>query len=250
MASIAVVDSGIGGTSVLNELRALAPRCDLIYLADHEHAPYGERTLADVRARTELLARFLEARGVKVIVLACNSASAAALHQVRAAHPELCFVGMEPALKPAALHTTSGVVAVMATAVTFQGELFRALLEQYGKDLQVIEQPCPGLASAIEVERGVDALLDEYLAPILAARADTLVLACTHYPLVKERIARRLPAHVRIIDPAPAVARQTLAVAQRAGITLEGAGTTQWWSTASAVRSHGDQPWQTVELSG
>src|SRR5262249_43017823 len=114
---------------------------------------------------------------------------------------------------------------------------------------QVIEQPCAGLAAAIELDRGVDALLDQYLAPVLAAHADTLVLACTHYPLVKDRIARRLPAHVRIIDPAPAVARQTLVVAQRAGIALEGNGTTQWWSTAQAVRSHGDRPWQAVELS-
>jgi glutamate racemase len=248
MSSIAVIDSGIGGTSVLDEIRKLAPQSDLIYLADHGYGPYGERTLSEVRARTELLATYLASRGVKVVVIACNSASAAALHYVRAALPNLCFVGMEPALKPAALHTSVGVVAVMATAVTFQGELFRSLVEAYGNGIEVVEQACPGLAAAIEAGESVAALLDRYLAPIVAAGADTLVLGCTHYPLIKDEIARRLPAHVNIIDPSPAVARQSLVVARQAGIELHAGGLTSWWSTRTGRSTVGDRRWQTIDV--
>lgn len=248
MGAIAVVDSGIGGTSVLDEIRAQAPRCELIYLADHGYGPYGERSLAEVRARSEQLARFLASRGASVIVFACNSASAAALRPLRATLPELHFVGMEPALKPAAQQTSSGVVAVMATTVTFQGELFRALVDAWGDGIHVIEQACPGLAAAIEANESVDALLDRFLAPILASDADTLVLGCTHYPLIKNTIAQRLPDHVRIIDPSAAVARQALAVARQAGIALDAGGTTRWWTTGTPGPAWRDRDWQPVDI--
>ena len=128
---IAVLDSGIGGTGVLSAIRERAPWADIAYVADHAFGAYGERTLDEVRARTELLARYLESAGVELIVVACNSASAAALRYLREAIPDVPFVGMEPAVKPAAEITESGVVGVMATGATFQGELFKDLVGRH-----------------------------------------------------------------------------------------------------------------------
>ena len=154
MAHIAIFDSGIGGRTVLDNVRARAPWADLIYVADHAFGPYGERTLEEVKARTELLARFLATAGVTEIVIACNSASAAALHHLRKVLPELTFVGMEPAVKPASELTDNGVVAVLATGATFQGELFRSLVGLHATDVVLVEQACPGLAAAVELEDG------------------------------------------------------------------------------------------------
>lgn len=147
---IAVLDSGIGGTGVLNAIRERAPWADIAYVADHAFGPYGERTLEEVRTRTELLARYLVTSGVEMIVIACNSASAAALHHLRTEMPAIEFVGMEPAVKPAAETTTAGVVGVMATGATFQGELFLDLVGRHGDDVEIVEQACPGLAAAVE----------------------------------------------------------------------------------------------------
>lgn len=245
-ANIAVLDSGIGGTGVLAEIRELAPTADLVYVADHGFGAYGERTLDEVRARTESLARYLIDRGVRVVVIACNSASAAALHHLRERLPDTSFVGMEPALKPAAERTRTGVVAILATGATFQGELFKSLVDVHGEGLNVIEQACPGLAWAIETGGDTSSLLDRYLAPVIERGADVVVLGCTHYPLVRDDIERRLPAGTEIIDPAPAVARQTLRVAEEAGIDLAGGGSTTYLTTGSD--HDGRFPWETAAI--
>jgi glutamate racemase len=245
---IAVFDSGIGGTGVLDAIRERAPWADLVYVADHAFGPYGERTLSEVRDRTELLARYLVSSGVELIVIACNSASAAALHHLRSVLPSIPFVGMEPAVKPAAALTRSGVIAVLATGATFQGELFRDLVGRHGSDVEIIEQACPGLAAAIERGDDVAGLLDAYLPPVIEAGADVVVLGCTHYPLIRDQIAAHLGDGVALIDPAPAVASRTLDVAHEVGCDTKGSGATWWWTTAHRVEAAGVTPWEAIDI--
>jgi glutamate racemase len=247
-ARIAVFDSGIGGTSVLTAIRDRAPWADLVYVADHAFGPYGERTLTEVRDRTELLARYLDTAGIDLIVIACNSASAAALHHLREHLPHLAFVGMEPAVKPATQRTTTGVVAVMATQATFQGELFRSLVGKHGDGVEIVEQACPGLAAVIDSGADPGPLLDEYLAPIIAASADTVVLGCTHYPLVVDDIASKLPDDVEIVDPSPAVARRVVVVAQEREIELTGGASIRWWTTGLNENRSDGREWETIDI--
>ncbi len=248
MAAIAIFDSGIGGTTVLDRVRERAPWSDLVYVADHAFGPYGERSLEDVRARTELLARYLESAGVREIVIACNSASAAALHHLRDVLPGVAFVGMEPAVKPSTELTKSGVIAVLATGATFQGELFRSLIGQHGTDIEVIEQACPGLAAAVEQGEPLGPLLDDFLAPVAASKADVVVLGCTHYPLIKDEIEQRLPDGVIVIDPSDAVARQVINVAHDVGIDLKAEVSTTWWTTSLRSDRDDDRDWETIDI--
>lgn len=214
MRTIGIFDSGIGGLSVLGELERLTPGHPIIYLADQAWAPYGERSLLDVRHRAEAVTRLLLVRGAGLIVVACNSASAAALHPLRRTFPDVPFVGMEPAVKPAAQRTERGVIGVLATDATFQGELYASVVDRHAAGVSIVAQACPGLAMA--VERGetdtAHALLDTYLAPLLAAGVDTVVLGCTHYSLLTDTIRGIVGEGVSVIDPAPAVARQTVRV--------------------------------------
>ncbi len=252
---IAVIDSGIGGTGVLDAIRQLAPWADIAYVADHAFGPYGERSLDQVRERTEVIARYLDTAGVELVVIACNSASAAALHHLREAMPETPFVGMEPAVKPAASLTRSGVIGVMATAATFQGTLFNDLVGRHASDVQIVTQACAGLAAAIEAGDDVGDLLDRYLEPMVTAGADVVVLGCTHYPIVRIDIEARLPDGVVVIDPAPAVAKRTVDVAHDAGVDLKGSGATWWWTTGFTppLRPAGDSAisgiaWEPIDI--
>lgn len=199
--------------SVWREIVRLLPAEDTLYLADQAHVPYGRRTLEEVRAFAEAMVCFLLDRGVKTIVVACNTISAAALYELRAKFPEIPFVGMEPAVKPAAERTRSGVIGVIATQVTFQGKLFDSLLERYANHVRVITQSCPGLVEAVEAGEldtpATEALLRRYLEPLVAAGVDQLVLGCTHYPFLRPAIERILGSGVAVIDPSLAVARQT-----------------------------------------
>jgi glutamate racemase len=175
--------------------------------------------LEQVRAFSEGITRFLLEQGAKVIVIACNTASAAALYHLRAVFPKVPFVGMEPAVKPAAQKTQTGVVGVIATPATFQGELFASLLERFASDVNVLTQVCPGLVEAVEAGAldtpETERLLRECLKPLQEAQVDQLVLGCTHYPFLRPIIERVVGTGVEIIDPAPAVARQTKRVLDR-----------------------------------
>jgi len=198
---------------VLREIRRQFPSENLLYFADQAHIPYGPRPLTQIRAFTVAITHFLHGQGAKIIVVACNTASATALHHLRMTWPELPFVGMEPAVKPAAAQSQSGVVGVIATPATFQGELFASLIERYTQGVTVLEQVCPGLveqveAGALETDETA-ALLHICLDPLMQAGTDTLVLGCTHYPFLKPAIQRVAGPAVRIIDPSSAVARQT-----------------------------------------
>ncbi len=219
---IGVFDSGVGGLSVWREIVRQYPRHDTIYVADQAHVPYGRRSLTEVREFGERITRFLLAQGAEVIVLACNTASAAALHPLRATFPQVPFVGMEPAVKPAAENTATGVVGVIATQATFQGELFASLLQRFAHDVEVLTEICPGLVEMIEAGEldtpGTVSLLRDCLQPLLAAGIDQLVLGCTHYPFVRPAIERIVGPGVEVIDPAPAVARQVGRMVRRHGI--------------------------------
>lgn len=211
-APIGIFDSGVGGLSVLRAIRTQMPHENLLYFADQGHVPYGPRSLEQVRQFSEAITRFLIAQGAKLIVVACNTASAAALHHLRETFPDIPFVGMEPAIKPAAEHTNSGVVGVLATPATFQGKLYASVVERFAKGVSVLQDTCPGLVE--EIERGaMEAestrnILAAALRPMLEKGLDTVVLGCTHYPFVIPIIKQIVGEDVRVIDPAPAVARQ------------------------------------------
>jgi glutamate racemase len=211
-APIGVFDSGVGGLSVLRELHSLLPGEDFIFFADQGNAPYGPRGKAQVREFSYAITEYLIAQGVKMIVIACNTASAAALKELRSSFPEMPFVGMEPAVKPAAETTETGVVAVLATPTTFEGDLYASVLERFAGDVQILQSPCSGLVTEIEAGRlndGVaEAILREELTPMLTRGIDRVVLGCTHYPFAIPIIERIVGAQARVIDPAPAVARR------------------------------------------
>ena len=219
---IGVFDSGVGGLSVLRELRRQLPHEDIVFVADQGHVPYGARPLSEVRGFADGIARFLIDRPVKLIVVACNTASAAALKTLRAAYPTIPFVGMEPAVKPAAEQTKTKAVGVLATPATFQGELFASVVERFAAGVAVIPQTIPGLVERIEAGDldgpETRALVAQALAPLRARRVDTLVLACTHYPFVIPVISELAGPGVQVIDPSPAVARQTVRLVNELGL--------------------------------
>lgn len=208
---IGIFDSGVGGLSVWREIARQLPHENTLYFADQIHIPYGPRSLDQIRSFSEAITRYLIDRGCKLIVVACNTASAAALKYLRATFPDVPFVGMEPAVKPAAQQTRTGVVGVMATPATFQGELFASVVERFANGVKLINQVCPGLVEQVEAGQlnapETLALLDRFLTPIRSGGADTIVLACTHYPFVIDAI-RQLARGIDVIDPAPAIARQ------------------------------------------
>ncbi len=218
---IGVFDSGVGGLSVLREIWAQLPNEDTLYFADTAHCPYGSRSIEEVRALAVGITDFLVATGAKIIVVACNTASAAALHHLRARFA-VPIVGMEPAVKPAVEHTHTGRVGVIATQVTFQGEMFACLLERFANGVDVLTQTCPGLVEQVEAGRldgpETDRLLRLYLQPMVAAGIDSLALGCTHYPFLRDAIQRVVGPNVEIVDPAPAVARQTARVLEQNGL--------------------------------
>jgi glutamate racemase len=207
-----IFDSGVGGLSVLRAVRRELPGLPLLYLADQAHVPYGPRSLAEVRAFSEGVTRYLLGQGARLIVVACNAASAAALLHLRRIFPQTPFVGMEPAVKPAAETTRSGAVGVLATPATFQGALYASVVERFASGVRLMQDTCPGLVGQIEAGKLDDpetlAILQRALDPMLAAGIDTVVLGCTHYPFVIPQIEKIAGPGVRVIDPAPAVARQ------------------------------------------
>jgi glutamate racemase len=209
---IGVFDSGVGGLSVLREIRAQMPNEHLIYFGDQAHVPYGPRPMEQIQNFSESITNFLLGQHAKIIVVACNTASAAALKSLREKFPTVKFVGMEPAVKPAAEKTQTGRVGVLATPATFQGALYASVVERFANGVELFQNTCPGLVRQIEkgelntpATRGI---LENALLPMLEKNIDTVVLGCTHYPFVIPLIEEIAGKHVRVIDPAPAVAKQ------------------------------------------
>ena len=242
MAAVGVFDSGVGGLSVFAEIRRRAPDLPLVYLADQAWAPYGERSLAEVRDRSVAITEFLIERGCELIVVACNSASAAGLHHLRNTFPDNRFVGMEPAVKPAAQNTHSGVVGVLATPATFQGALYASVVARFANGVTLLQDTCPGLVT--QIERGeLDSpatrrILEDALTPMKEQGVDQIVMGCTHYPFVIPLIQEIVGPSVEVIDPAPAVARQTGRVLEDLGLLKKGGdvGETRYQTTGDTKR--------------
>jgi glutamate racemase len=235
--AIGVFDSGIGGVTVANAIRMELPRCNMIYVADSAHLPYGDKSLEEIKQYSEGIVSFLIEQGCKIVVIACNTASAAALKYLRERFPNIRFIGMEPAVKPAAEQTKSGVVGVIATTATFQGELFASVVERFASGVEVIRQPCPGLVQQIEAGQQnapkTEEMLRQWVMPMKEKGIDALVLGCTHYPFVKPLLEKILGNEVRIIDPAPAIARQVSRVAQEINWNINADGITEWCTSGS-----------------
>jgi glutamate racemase len=210
---IGIFDSGVGGISVLRAIRAQMPEESIIYFGDQGHVPYGSRSMKQIQNFSEAITRFLLERGAKIIVVACNTASAAALKYLRQKFPDVHFVGMEPAVKPAAECTQTGKVGVLATPATFQGALYASVVERFASGVELFQDTCPGLVQ--QIERGklngeeTRRILENALLPMIDKNIDTVVLGCTHYPFVIPLIQQIVGENVRVIDPAPAVAKQT-----------------------------------------
>lgn len=240
-APIGVFDSGLGGISVLCELRLALPHENFIYLADSRHCPYGGREVGLVQRYSQAMAEALLGRGVKLVTVACNTATVNAIDMLRQRY-EVPFVGMEPAVKPAADVTRSGVVGVLSTRATADGARVRQLIERYAHGAKILVQACPGLVECVESGHLDDAdtrtLVARYVAPLLEAGADTLVLGCTHYVFLRPLIADVVGPHVKLIDTGAAVARRALSVLSQQELLSprSRAGTVTWLTTASAVQ--------------
>jgi glutamate racemase len=248
-----VFDSGLGGLSVLKALRAAAPWLPIEYVADSAHAPYGERDESHVLARSRAITAFLRERGARVVVVACNTATAAAVNDLRARHPDLPVVGVEPGVKPAVALSPRGRIGVLATSGTLGSERFRALLQRHAGTADLVLQACPGLARAIEGGRldapEILALVEQHVAPLRAAGVDTVVLGCTHYPFVADHIQAALGPAVRLVDTADAVARRALAL-WPAGVIDPAAATapvTLWSSGDPALLTQAARLWLGLE---
>ncbi|MGE5384643.1 MAG: glutamate racemase [Betaproteobacteria bacterium] len=238
-APIGIFDSGLGGLTVLRALRARLPGEDFLYFADTRYLPYGDRPESFLRERGIIVADAMAARGAKLLVVACNTATAAAAETIRA-HTTMPVVALEPGVKPAAGLTESGVVGVLATTRTLESPRFRRLVDSHANGSRIVVQACPGLAEAIEVQgpesAEVAALLDRFTAPLATAGADVVVLGCTHYPWVAEGIAVRMPAGTRLLDTGEAVARQVERVLSAAG--LQGGGGSRLVFATSGAPAH------------
>ncbi len=208
---IGVFDSGVGGISVLKHIHTLLPNEDLMYVADSKFAPYGNKTPEFIQERALWITDFLIGKGAKALVVACNTATAAAVDLLRQKY-HLPIIGMEPAVKPAAAASKTGVIGVLATSGTLKSAQFAALLEHYGQQVEVVTQACHGLVEC--VERGeldstaTQDLLASYVQPLIAAGADTIVLGCTHYPFVRTLIENLVGNDVVLIDTGAAVAKE------------------------------------------
>lgn len=208
---IGIFDSGVGGLSVLQKIQHLLPHEDLLYIADSAFAPYGNKPLELVLQRCYSLTRFLVEQGVKAVVVACNTATAAAIGELRQQFV-LPVIGMEPGVKPAIEATKSGTVGVLATENTLLSKQFTILLHRYANDIEVVSQSCPGLVEQVEAGEFdspvTRQLIRQYVEPLLDAKADTIVLGCTHYPLLVKQIAEITGPGINIIETGQAVARQ------------------------------------------
>jgi glutamate racemase len=261
---VGLFDSGVGGLSILRALRRHLPQAQLLYVADSANAPYGEKSEAFILERSQLIADFLLSQGAQLLVVACNTATAAAVHALRERHPHLPIVGIEPGVKPAVLASHNKKVGVMATPATLSSAKFARLVQAHEHEAQIVLQPCPGLAAAIETGEldttTISALVTSFCAPLREADVDTVVLGCTHYPFVAPLVAAAMGPGVQLVDTAEAVARRTVhLLAGQAGDAVHGrkegddsgeadrparlAQTHLWTSGSTTALAQFVQPW-------
>lgn len=235
---IGVFDSGLGGLSVLREIGRALPHASLHYVADSAWVPYGSRGADFIQRRSRVLARFLLDHGADIIVVACNTATAAAVPALRQACG-VPIVGMEPAVKPATAATRNGRVGVLATVGTLQSARFAALLDQFGSSIEVLTQACPGLVEQVESgdldSARTRALVEQYAAPLLRAGVDTLVLGCTHFVFLRALIEQVAGPDVQVIDTGAAVARRVREVAASLDATVARPAGVEFWTSGNAA---------------
>jgi glutamate racemase len=238
---VGVFDSGIGGLSVLRSIREHLPRENLIYIADSAYTPYGNKSRELIEKRAVSLTEFLLEQDAKALVVACNTATAAAIATLRSMY-SLPIIGMEPAVKPAIETTKTGIVGVLATEGTLESEKFGKLMERFGGTARVIIQPCPGLVEQVETVRLSSArtrtLVRSYLSPLIREGADTVVLGCTHYPFLISLIRDVAGAEISIIDTGLAVAREVGRRLDQARLLTgkESRGREGFWTSGSTER--------------
>jgi glutamate racemase len=235
VAPVGIFDSGVGGLSVAREIRRALPAEDLVYVADTAYCPYGDRDVQEVRHRAVAVGRYLEQAGAKVVIVACNTATGAALEALRQTLT-VPVIGLEPAVKTGVARTHNKRVAVMATVGTLRSERYARLVRDHGDGVSILAQPCPGLADLIEQGHLDDDVLAARVAdltrPIREARADTVVLGCTHYLFVEDAVRRALGPDVQIVDSGPAIARRLAQVLSAAGLeAAPGLGSLRMWTT-------------------
>ena len=237
---IGVFDSGVGGLTILRAVRQALPCEHLIYVADTAYVPYGHKSPEQIRDRATAIAGFLVQQGAKAVVVACNTATAAAIDVLRA-QMLIPLVGVEPAVKPAVAATRSGVVGVLATPTTLASARYRRLIDRVAPGIRILAQPCAGLAE--HIERGdldgarTEQLLRGFVEPLLAERADVIVLGCTHYPLVSHIVQRIAGPGVAVIENGTAVAREVARqLTLRGSARPSGAGSEIFWSSGPAQR--------------
>jgi glutamate racemase len=242
---IGVFDSGVGGLSVLREIRRELPGEDLLYVADSGHAPYGDKSSELIEERSIAIVEFLLDQGAKAIVVACNTATGVAIQTLRTRF-SIPIVAMEPAVKPAVALTKSGVIGVLATSRTIASDNFAKLHNRFGADVKILMQACPGLVEQVEAGKLSDnktrALVEQYVVPLLEQQADTIVLGCTHYPFLTSLIQEIAGSSVAIIDPSAAIARELRRRLESANLLSGGnrAGAERFWT--SATTPHTAQP--------
>jgi glutamate racemase len=219
---VGVLDSGVGGLSVIREIRRYLPHEDILYFADSGNCPYGVRPPAEIRDLAESAAAFLLRQGAKALVIACNTASTAAVAYLRELWPAVPIVGMVPAVKPAARMTTSGVIGVLATEATGQAPVLLDVIDRFASDVKVLIAAPPGLVEAVEEGRSdsleTRAILEKAVEPMLENGADALVLGCTHFPFLRPALENILQGKMHLIDSGDAVARQTVRVLEAANL--------------------------------
>lgn len=233
-------DSGVGGLSVLRAIRQAMPLADLVYVADSANAPYGERSDEFISQRSHEISRFLKAQEVDGIVVACNTATAIAVHGLRQALPELPIIGVEPGIKPGIAQSKNKRVGVLATPGTLASHKFKQLVARHGDEAVLVLQPCPGLAKEIELGElnrpELQVLITRYCQPLKDAGVDTVVLGCTHYPFISELLQLALGPDVVLLDTAQAVAKRTAALMSEVPPRHDhtsAQGSTQLWTTGS-----------------
>jgi len=233
---IGIFDSGAGGLSVLREILKAMPRGEYVYFSDNAFCPYGEKTPEFIQDRARAITDMLIGEGCEIIVVACNTATAAAISTLRAEYP-IPFIGMEPAVKPAALGTRSGVIGVLATAGTLKGSKYLKTKGNWGEGCKIVEHVGKGFVELVEnlelTGEHAEQVVRESLQPLLDEGADTIVLGCTHYPFLLDTMKRIAPEGIRFIDPAPAVTRRLMDVMRQEGIKQEGGLTVRLLSSGS-----------------
>lgn len=243
---IGVFDSGCGGLSILRSLRRDLPAIPIRYLADNRHLPYGDKSSAWLAERAQALTEFLLDGGATLILIACNTATTHTIAALRARWPRVPFVGVEPGIKPAVAGSRHRRIAVLATNATLASARLEELVRAHGGDATILRLPCPGLADAIDRgdDKSIDARLDETCAALSSAGVDTVVLGCTHYPLVADRVAARLRSSVALIDTADAVSRRVASLLPRHAQKLHGPSTIELLATGEpAVLMRAAQRW-------